>query len=58
MGGEFGFVLLAIALDAQVIGVALGQIVLASVLFSMIVGALLIHFNQTIGRQLRVNAVK
>ncbi|MBE0623063.1 MAG: cation:proton antiporter [Burkholderiales bacterium] len=52
VGGEFGFALLAIALDAQVIGAALGQIVLTSVLFSMIAGALLIRFNQTIARRL------
>jgi len=52
VGGEFGFALLAIALDAQVIGVELGQIVLTSVLFSMIAGALLIRFNQTIARRL------
>lgn len=52
VGGEFGFALLAIALDAQVIGVALGQIVLTSVLFSMFAGALLIRFNQTIARRL------
>lgn len=52
VGGEFGFALLAIALDAQVIGAQLGQIVLTSVLFSMIVGALLIRFNQTIARRL------
>lgn len=52
VGGEFGFALLAIALDAQVIGVELGQIVLSSVLFSMIAGALLIRFNQTIACRL------
>lgn len=45
VGGEFGFALLAIALDAKVVDVQLGQIILASVLFSMIAGAALIRFS-------------
>ena len=48
VGGEFGLALLAIALNATVIDARLGQIVLTSVLFSMIVGALLIRFNHAI----------
>lgn len=52
VGGEFGLALLAIALDAKVIDLALGQIVLTAVLFSMIAGALLIRFNHAIAAQL------
>jgi len=52
VGGEFGFALLAIALDAKVIDVELGQIALTSVLFAMIAGALLIRFNHVIASRL------
>jgi CPA2 family monovalent cation:H+ antiporter-2 len=48
VGGEFGFALIAIALDSGVIDMKLGQIALASVLFSMIAGAVLIRFNHAI----------
>jgi len=52
VGGEFGFALLAIALDAKLIDLHLGQIALTSVLFAMIAGALLIRFNQAIATRL------
>ncbi|MCO6411479.1 MAG: cation:proton antiporter [Thiogranum sp.] len=52
VGGEFGFALLAIALGTHVIDEPTGQIVLTSVLFSMIAGAFLIRFNQAIGTRL------
>lgn len=52
VGGEFGFALLAIALDASVIDARLGQIALASVLFSMVAGSLLIRFNHAIAARL------
>ncbi len=52
VGGEFGFALLAIALDAKLIELHLGQIALTSVLFAMIAGALLIRFNQAIATRL------
>ncbi|MBI3188234.1 MAG: cation:proton antiporter [Gammaproteobacteria bacterium] len=45
VGGEFGLALVAIALDASVITSNLGQILIASVLLSMVAGAILIHFN-------------
>jgi len=45
VGGEFGFALLAIALDASAINEEMGQIVLTAVLFSMVAGVLLIRFN-------------
>lgn len=48
VGGEFGLALLAIALDARVIDSNIGQITLTSVLLSMILGALLIRYNQPI----------
>ncbi|MEZ5717733.1 MAG: cation:proton antiporter [Burkholderiaceae bacterium] len=48
VGGEFGFALLAIALDAKVIDIDVGQIALTAVLFSMIAGAFLIRFNHAI----------
>jgi len=52
VGGEFGFALLAIALDSNVIDVQLGQIALTSVLFSMIAGAFLIRYNHAIATRL------
>jgi monovalent cation:H+ antiporter-2, CPA2 family len=48
VGGEFGLALLAVALAARVIDPRLGQIALASVLFSMVAGAFLIRFNAAI----------
>ena len=45
VGGEFGFALLAIALESDVVDARTGQIVLASVLLAMVFGALLIKFN-------------
>lgn len=48
VGGEFGFALLALGLQANVVTQELGQVVLASVLFSMIGGPLLIRFNHPI----------
>ncbi|MGR7921328.1 cation:proton antiporter domain-containing protein [Zobellella sp. An-6] len=46
VGGEFGFALLAIALDARVIAVLPAQIALTAVFFSMILAPFLIRFNQ------------
>ena len=48
VGGEFGLALVAIALDSKVIELPLGQIAITSVLLSMVVGAVLIHFNGVI----------
>ncbi len=48
VGGEFGLALVAIALDAHVIDMQLGQVAITSVLLSMIIGAVLIHFNGAI----------
>lgn len=48
VGGEFGFALLVIALDADVISEQLGQIVMTSVLLSLVAGSLLIRFNGAI----------
>lgn len=52
VGGEFGFALLAIALDANAINSDIGQIALTAVLFSMIVGVLLIRYNLAIASRL------
>ena len=52
VGGEFGFALLAIALGAHAIDAHLGQIVLVSVLFSMIAGPFLIRYNHAIANQM------
>lgn len=52
VGGEFGFALLAIALDSRVIDTDLGQIILTSVLFSLIGGSLLIRYNEAIAKLL------
>jgi CPA2 family monovalent cation:H+ antiporter-2 len=48
VGGEFGFALLAIALDAHVVAQETGQIVLNAVLLSLIGGVLLIRYNDRI----------
>ncbi len=58
VGGEFGFALLAIALEARVVDSALGQIVLNAVLFSMILGVFLIRFNQAIAVRLVASKVE
>jgi CPA2 family monovalent cation:H+ antiporter-2 len=52
VGGEFGFALLAIALEARVIDPEIGQIVLTAILFSMIAGVVLIRYNQAIAARL------
>ena len=52
VGGEFGFALLAIALEAGVIAQQLGQTALASVLLSMIVAPFIIRHNYPIARRL------
>ena len=52
VGGEFGFALLAIAIESNVIAPDVGQIVLTSVLLSMIAGVLLIRYNQSIANLL------
>lgn len=52
VGGEFGLALLAIALDAQVVDIRVGQIAFTSVLLSMIVGSSLIRLNHVIARRL------
>jgi CPA2 family monovalent cation:H+ antiporter-2 len=57
VGGEFGFALLAIALDASVVDSQTGQIVLNAVLFSLIGGVLLIRYNQTIASRLAKMAI-
>lgn len=48
VGGEFGLALTAIALDSGVISVDLGQIIMTSVLLSMIAGAILIRYNHAV----------
>lgn len=45
VGGEFGFALLAIALQVGEVDAHTGQIVLTAVLFSLVAGAALIRFN-------------
>jgi monovalent cation:H+ antiporter-2, CPA2 family len=48
VGGEFGFALLAIGLDAEVIDPHTGQVVLTSVLLSMVLGPFLIRHGHAI----------
>jgi CPA2 family monovalent cation:H+ antiporter-2 len=48
VGGEFGFALLAIAIGAGVVDQHLGQIVLTTVLLSMIVAPFLIRHNRAL----------
>lgn len=57
VGGEFGFALLAVALDAGAMDAQTGQIVLNAVLFSMIGGVLLIRWNRAIAARLAPSAV-
>ncbi len=57
VGGEFGFALLAIALDSRVVDAQTGQIVLNAVLFSLIGGVLLIRYNQAIAARLAPAAI-
>lgn len=45
VGGEFGFAILAIATQSNVLDGVLGQIALTSTLFAIIAGAVLIRFN-------------
>jgi CPA2 family monovalent cation:H+ antiporter-2 len=52
VGGEFGFALLAIALEAGVIAQQIGQTALASVLLSMVVAPFIIRYNYPIARRL------
>lgn len=52
VGGEFGFALLALALQGNVIDARLGQVVLSSVLFSMVLAPFLIRFNGALARRL------
>lgn len=52
VGGEFGFALLALGLDAAVISPQVSQASLVAVLFSMIAGAFLIRFNRRIALRL------
>lgn len=52
VGGEFGLALLAIALAANAIDTRLGQVALASVLFSMIAGPFIIRYNHAIAARL------
>lgn len=48
VGGEFGFALLSIGLEGNIIGTQAAQITLTSVLFSMIAAPFLIRYNQPI----------
>lgn len=50
VGGEFGFALIAIALEGGVIDGQVAQIVLNSVFFSMLLAPFLIQFNQPLAR--------
>ncbi len=48
VGGEFGFALLAIGIEASILETKMAQIALMSVLFSMILAPFLIRYNQDI----------
>lgn len=48
VGGEFGFALLAIGIEASVLESRMAQIALTAVLFSMILAPFLIRYNQQI----------
>ena len=57
VGGEFGFALLALGLQGQVIDDYTAQIVLNSVFFSMVLAPFLIRFNQPLSKWLRPRPV-
>lgn len=50
-GGEFGFVLLALAINLDVMEADYGQVVLAGVLITMFISPLLIYFNGLIAER-------
>src|SRR5690606_34886602 len=52
VGGEFGFAILAISTQSNVLDGLLGQIALTSTLFAIIAGAVLIRFNGLIASRL------
>ncbi len=52
VGGEFGFALLSIALGAGVIDEQPAQVALTAVLFSMLIGPLLIRYNHALAAPL------
>lgn len=56
VGGEFGFALLAIGLNAEVIETRVGQVALTAVLFSMILAPFLIRYNHAIATRLTASA--
>ncbi len=56
VGGEFGFALLAIGFEAEVIGGQTEQVVLMSVLLSMIIAPLLIRYNHALASRLVARA--
>lgn len=58
VGGEFGFALIAIALGNDVLDTRIGQILLTSVLFSMVLAPILIRFNGPIAALLAGKATK
>lgn len=50
-GGEFGFALIALALDGNLLDAASSQVVLASVIFSMILTPFVIRYNGQIAKK-------
>ena len=50
--GEFGFVLLSLAIDKQLLYIETNQIVLSSILLSMLLAPLLIRHNEKIAKKL------
>jgi CPA2 family monovalent cation:H+ antiporter-2 len=50
--GEFGFVLLALAINQQLLYVETSQIILSSILLSMLIAPVLIRHNEKIARKL------
>jgi len=57
-GGEFGFALIAIALNVNAVDARVGQIVLTSVLFSIIAAPFLIRYNYRIARLFAARPVR
>jgi CPA2 family monovalent cation:H+ antiporter-2 len=51
-GGEFGLVLLSLALGLQLLEARAGQIILAALIFSMALSPLMIHYNGAIVKRL------
>lgn len=57
-GGEFGFAILTLALNKDILPPEYGQVVLAALVLSIIISPFLIHFNKTIAETILPESTK